>query len=58
MSEDKSIEQQVKDILLAERLKELDAKISILELMGRLGTLTVLSAIEEICDDETKAGKK
>lgn len=36
MSEDKSIEQQVKDILLAERLKELDAKISILGLYGKV----------------------
>lgn len=48
------IEQQVKIVLLVKRLKELDAKMSILELMSKFGTETVLVAIEEICDDEQR----
>ena len=49
-----SIEQQVKAVLSVKRLKELDAKLSVLELMSKFGTETVLTAIEEICDDEQR----
>lgn len=47
-----SIEEQIKAVLLTKRLKELDAKMSVLELMSKFGTETILIAIEEICDDE------
>lgn len=50
-----SIEEQVKAVLLTKRMKELDAKLSILELMDKFGTKTVLAAIEEICDDKRRS---
>lgn len=54
MKEEKtpSIIQQADAVLAIKRLKELDAKISILELMDKLGTSAVLNAIEEICNGE------
>lgn len=57
MKEEKtpSIIQQADAVLAIKRLKELDAKISILELMDKLGTSAVLNAIEEICNDEIGA---
>ncbi len=54
MKKDKtpSITQQADAVLAIKRLKELDAKMSILDLMDKFGTSAVLNAIEEICNDE------
>lgn len=49
-----SMENQVKAVLLIKSLKELDAELSVLELMSKFGSETILIVIEEICDDELR----